>query len=82
MTQRLYKLTIYDQDPCELCGTEYDCSPRGMYRHVTKNSDGVITQDRVVCNTCVKYNKNKHLFIGVKKIRPKWRPTNPTVGLK
>lgn len=62
MAQKLISLSFYERVRCNLCGTNYDCSPKGMYRH-EHEIDGVIKQ-QIVCAVCVQY-KNKHLFTTV-----------------
>ena len=62
MAQKLISLSPYDHVECNLCGTNYDCSPKGMYRH-ERTINGLV-KEQIVCAVCVQY-KNKHLFTTV-----------------
>lgn len=64
MTDKLVKLSIYNHVACDLCGTNWDCSPQGMYRHEKFNHDSNSIQTRNVCATCVLYT-HPGLFLEV-----------------
>ena len=66
MSEKLIHLTNYDHVKCDLCGTNYDCSPQGMYEYVKLDSDGILISNRIVCAICVLYSK-KHIFDRIQK---------------